>query len=96
MTSCSELKRREVAAAIELEERRAGRTITLTLAVSPEDEVVEQILEDGDDEGRGHAALEKTAESFAEVSKLLLGVVITPGLEKQHNQVRVRPTPGLT
>ena len=84
-TSCSELKRREVAAAIELEERRAGRTITLTLAVSPEDKVVEQILEDGDQERRGHAALEKTAESLAEVSKLLLGVVITPGLEKQHN-----------
>ena len=71
---------------MELEEDRRGwRTITLTLAVSPEDEVVEQTPEDVDDEGLGkNGALEKTAESLAEVSKLLLGVVITQGLEKQH------------
>ena len=52
------------------------------MSVSPEDEVVEQTAEDGDDEGLGqNAAAEKTAESLAEVSKPQLGVVITLGLQ---------------
>ena len=52
------------------------------MVVSPRDEVVEQTLENGNDVGRDeYAAVKKTAEGFAEVSELLLGVVITLGLK---------------
>ena len=51
------------------------------MVVSPRDEVVEQTLENGNDVGRDeNAAVKKTAEGFAEVSELLLGVVVTLGL----------------
>ena len=51
------------------------------MVVSPRDEVVEQTLENGNDVGREeYAAVKKTAQGFAEVSELLLGVVVTLGL----------------
>ena len=58
------------------------RTITLTLVVSPEDEMVEETVHDGDDEGRGETgAVEKTAESLAQIRKHELGVLISLGLK---------------
>ena len=60
--------------------------IKLTLVVSPADEMVEQTVHDGDDEGCGeNAAVEKTAESLTKVCKVLLRVLVTLGLEK-HNR----------
>ena len=72
------------------------RTFRLTLVVSPWDEVVKQTAENGNDEGRGqNAAVEETAESFAKVCEVLLGVVVTLGLDKQRNQVRTILVPSV-
>ena len=61
------------------------RTLKLTLIVSPADEMVEQTVHDGDDEGCGeNAAVEKTAESLTKVSKVLLCVLVTLGLDKYN------------
>ena len=58
------------------------RTLKLTLVVSPEDEMLEQTVHDGDDEGCGEdIAVEKTADSIAKISKVLLGVLVTLGLD---------------